>query len=244
MLRNTLRTGLLATTLLSAISAHAHDAAVTTELKQFGGLPHAAATEWPDSSAPLWGNLGSLSFLITTNSADAQRYFNEGLALAYGFNHAEARRSFRTAQSLDPDCAICFWAEALVLGPNINAPMAASAVQPALDALEKAQALAAGASEREQALIEALSARYSTDTAADRAALDQAYAQAMQKVAERFPEDLATAGLYAEALMDLSPWNYWADGGKTAKGRTGDIVSTLERVLAANPEHIGAIHFY
>jgi tetratricopeptide (TPR) repeat protein len=244
MFRNGLRAGLLATTLLTAASAHAHDPAVTTELKQFGGLPHAAATEWPDSAAPLWGNLGSLSFPVTTKNADVQRYFNEGLALAYGFNHAEARRSFRTAQSLDPNCAICFWAEALVLGPNINAPMAASAVQPALEALEQAQALAAGASAREQALIEALSARYSADPAADRATLDQAYAQAMQKVAERFPEDLDIAVLYAEALMDLSPWNYWADGGKTATGRTGEIVSTLERVLAANPEHMGAIHLY
>jgi tetratricopeptide (TPR) repeat protein len=244
MFRNSLRAGLLATTLLMAASAHAHDPAVPTELKQFGDLPHAAATEWPDSAAPLWGNLGSLSFAVTTKNADAQRYFNEGLALAYGFNHAEARRSFRTAQSLDPNCATCFWAEALVLGPNINAPMAASAVQPALDALEKARALAAGASEREQALIAALSTRYSADPAADRATLDQAYAQAMQKVAERFPEDLDIAVLYVEALMDLSPWNYWADGGKTAKGRTGDIVSTLERVLAANPEHMGAIHLY
>src|ERR671916_957876 len=146
MFRNGLKAGLLATSLLTAASAHAHDSAVTTELKQFGDLPHAAAMEWPDSAAPLWGNLGSLSFAVTTGSPDAQRYFNEGLALAYGFNHAEARRSFRTAQSLDPNCAMCFWAEALVLGPNINAPMAAEAVEPAMAALAKAQALATGAS--------------------------------------------------------------------------------------------------
>ena len=135
MFRNGFRAGLLATTLLTAVSAHAHDSAVTTELKQFGGLPHVAATEWPDSAAPLWGNLGSLSFQVTTKNADVQRYFNEGLALAYGFNHAEARRSFRTAQSLDANCAMCFWAEALVLGPNINAPMDPAANAPALAAI-------------------------------------------------------------------------------------------------------------
>jgi len=164
--------------------------------------------------------------------------------LAYGFNHAEARLSFQAAQRLDPTCAICFWGDALVLGPNINAPMDAAAVAPALAALEKAQAAAGRASDREQALIEALSARYSADPAADRAGMDAAYAAAMQAVSERFPVDLDIATLYAEALMDLSPWSYWEDEGRTPKGRTAEIVGTLERVLAADPDHIDAIHFY
>lgn len=238
------RAGLLATTLLASGGALAHEPSVTTELKQFGNVPHAHTTDAPKAGARLWGNLGTLHFPISTKSATAQAYFNEALALTYGFNHAEARRSFQAAQGLDPDCAMCFWGEALVLGPNINAPMDPAANEPALAAIARAQAVAAKASPREQALIAALSARYSAEPAADRAKLDEAYAAELEKVAERFPDDLDVATLYAEALMDLSPWNYWADGGKTPKGRTPEIVQTLERVLAANPDHFGAIHYY
>jgi tetratricopeptide (TPR) repeat protein len=239
---NLLRAFLLASTLLTGAAA-AHDQA-KTELKQFGPIPHAADRVASTAEAPLWGNLGSLTYRVTTSSPEAQAYFDQGMALTYGFNHAEARRSFQAAQQLDPACAMCFWGEALVLGPNINAPMDAAAAEPAMAALRKAQALAHQASEKEQALIEALGARYAADPQADRAALDRAYADAMEKVAARFPEDLEIATLTAEALMDLSPWNYWGDGGKTPTGRTAAIVSTLERVLAANPDHMGAIHYY
>ncbi len=244
MSTNLLRAGLLATTLLATGGALAHDQSVTTELKQFGKVPHAHSVDAPKAGARLWGNLGALHFPVTTSDPAAQGYFNEGLALTYGFNHAEARRSFQAAQQLDPDCAMCFWGEALVLGPNINAPMEPAATQPALAALARAQSLAGKASPREQALIAALSARYSAEPAAERAELDGAYAAAMAEVAGRFPDDPDIATLYAEALMDLSPWNYWADGGKTPKGRTAEIVRTLERVLAAQPEHFGAIHYY
>ena len=237
-----LRVGLLAATFLAG-AAQAHDhAKPQTELKQFGGLSHAA--EAVTRSTQLWGDLGGRSYKISTQSPEAQAYFDQGLALTYGFNHAEARRSFQAAQALDPSCAICFWGEALVLGPNINAPMDPTAAEPALAALAKAQALAKDATPREQALIEALAARYSADPEADRAALDTAYADAMQQVAARFPEDLDIQTLTAEAMMDLSPWNYWADGGKTATGRTAEIVATLERVLAADPDHFGAMHYY
>ena len=241
------RLGVLAGALLMAGSALANDmrhhATTKTELRHFGDLPH-AATASDGTEVPLWGNLGNLSYPIGTSNPLAQRYFDQGLMLAYGFNHAEARRSFRAAQQLDPNCAMCFWGEALVLGPNINQPMDVAANGPALAALEKARSLTGRASARERALIEALSVRYASDPAADRAALDRAYADAMEKVAARHPQDLDIAVLYAEALMNLTPWDYWADGGKTPKGRTADIVATLERVLAVNPDHPGAIHFY
>jgi tetratricopeptide (TPR) repeat protein len=131
-----------------------------------------------------------------------------------------------------------------VLGPNINLPMPQQAVAPAFAALQRARALAAVASPREQMLIAALSARYSDDAKADRKPLDAAYAAAMQKVAAKFPEDDEVAVLYAESVMDLSPWNYWQPGGHEPNPQSAPIVPTLERVLARNPAHPGAAHFY
>jgi tetratricopeptide (TPR) repeat protein len=239
MFRSSFRAALLAGTILAAASAEAHDPAQHAPV-----APHEATAAAANGDAPLLERLGSISFPIGTASREAQRYFDQGVALTYGFNHWEAGRAFRAAQALDPFCAMCFWGEALVLGPNINAPMDSAANAPALAAIAEARRLAPGASEKEQALIAALSTRYSADPAAERAALDQAYADAMQAVAQRFPDDVDVAALYAEAIMDLTPWDYWADGGKTPKGRTTDLVATLERVLAADPDHIGAIHLY
>ena len=172
--------------------------------------PNAA---FADIEPPLWDGLGALSYKITTPSPAAQNYFDQGLRLAYAFNHAEAQRAFREAEKLDTHCAMCFWGEALVLGPNINVPMADEAVQPAFAAIQKAQALAASASPREQMLIAALSKRYADDPKADRKELDEAYAAAMEKAAEKFPDDDDIAVLYAESVMDVSPWNYWQPGG-------------------------------
>ncbi|MGH8478961.1 MAG: tetratricopeptide repeat protein [Gammaproteobacteria bacterium] len=197
-----------------------------------------------ESSPPLFQDLGSLHYPVTTGDPRAQRYFDQGLRLTYAFNHPEARRAFREAARLDPGCALCYWGEALVLGPNINAPMEADALLPALAALNKARARAPRASEREQALISALGARYSDDPGAGRAALDAAYAEAMGKVAVRFPRDLDIQVLYAEAAMDLSPWDHWEAGGGRPKGQTAEILATLERVLEAKPDHPGAIHYY
>jgi tetratricopeptide (TPR) repeat protein len=193
---------------------------------------------------PLFDDLGALTYPVTTTSAEAQNYFDQGLRLSYAFNHAEARRAFQEAQRLDPTCAMCFWGEALVLGPNINAPMEASANEPALAALAKAKIATTGAKEKEQGLVAALSARYSDAPGAERAILDTAYADAMGKLVEKYPQDLEIAVLYAEALMDLSPWDYWEAGGARPKGRTAEIVATLERVLAGYPDHPGAIHLY
>jgi tetratricopeptide (TPR) repeat protein len=200
-----------------------------------------AATE---AAVPLYDNLGTLSYAITTNSPTAQRYFDQGLRLTYAFNHAEARRAFREAQRLDPTCALCYWGEAFVLGPNINAPMDEAAGHPAVLAMTKAQELSAQASAPEQALIHALATRYTTDAKADRAALNQAYAEAMAAATRRFPDDQDIAVLYADAVMNLSPWNYWEADGTTPKGKIGDALQTVEHVLARHPDHPGAIHLY
>src|SRR5262245_27762774 len=206
-----------------------------------------AATPAPDFAnrePPLWDGLGSISYKVSTPSAEAQAYFDQGLRLAYAFNHGEAQRAFRKAQKLDPSCAMCFWGEALVLGPNINLPMQDDAAAPAFTAVQVALALSANASPREQALIAALATRYTQDPKADRTPLDAAYAAAMGKVAVGFPDDNDIALLYAEALMDLSPWNYWQPGGHEPNPQSAAIVPTLERVLAKDPNHSGAIHFY
>jgi tetratricopeptide (TPR) repeat protein len=220
-------------------------AAAKTEVRPFAaeaGGGSQAASELDDP--PLWDNLGKLSFRITTSSGLAQSYFDQGLRLAYAFNHAEARRSFHKAQRLDPGCAMCYWGEALVLGPNINAPMVSSAAAPALAAARSAQEQSKGVSDKERALIAALSERYSDDPRTERVALDTAYANAMSRVAARFPRDTEIAVLYAESLMDLSPWDYWEAAGSRPKGKTAEIIATLERVLKVNPNHPGAIHYY
>ena len=202
------------------------------------------APDYVDTEPPLYDGLGTITYRITTANSDAQRYFDQGLRLAYGFNHLEAQRAFRKAQKLDPGCAMCFWGEALVLGPNINLPMMPEAVAPAYAAAAKARALAATASPREQALIEALAARYGQDPKADRAALDRAYAAAMAQVADRFADDNEILTLYAESVMDISPWDYWEAGGAAPHPHSAPIVPTLERVLARDPAHVGAIHLY
>jgi tetratricopeptide (TPR) repeat protein len=202
------------------------------------------ASQFADTDPPLWDGLGSISYKITTANPEAQTYFDQGLRLTYAFNHGEAQRAFHKAQKLDPTCVMCFWGEALVLGPNINLPMQQDAVAPAFAAVQKASALASSASPREQALVAALVQRYASDAKADRAPLDAAYAAAMSKVAAQFPDDDEIAVLYAEAVMDLSPWNYWQPGGREPNPQSAAVVPTLERVLARNPDHPGAIHYY
>src|SRR5246127_737044 len=219
-------------------------AAAQTEAPQAKTNAASPALAFADSDPPVWDGLGSLSYKVTTSSAATQVYFDQGLRLTYAFNHEEAQRAFRKAQKLDPDCAMCFWGEALVLGPNINLPMPEEAVAPAFAAMQKARTLAAKASPREQALITALSARYVEDAKADRTQLDAAYAGAMANVAAQFPADDNIAVLYAESVMDLSPWDYWQPGGREPNPQSAPIVPTLERVLARDPDHPGAIHYY
>src|SRR5919106_1412566 len=197
-----------------------------------------------DAETPLWEGLGTLSHPISTSSERAQRYFDQGLRLAYAFNHAEAWRAFKQAQALDPGCAMCFWGEAFVLGANINAPMEQGAVQPAFVALTNAKARASKATEREQALIDALAQRYASSPDADGAALAEAYADAMAEAHKKYPDDQDIAVLFADAVMNTSPWDYWEADGRTPKGRLGEAVAAIEGVLAASPDHPGAIHLY
>ena len=200
----------------------------------------------PDGDEPLIGlfeDLGSHRRPITTDSELAQRYFDQGLNLSYAFNHDTAVSSFEEAARLDPDCAICFWGMALALGPNINAPMGPEAGIRAHAAAQRAQALAPAAREVERDLIAAVALRYSADPEADRASLDRIYAEAMREVQRRHPDDLDVATLTAEALMDLSPWDYWT-GDAEPRAQTPQVLALLEGVMERDPQHPGANHYY
>jgi tetratricopeptide (TPR) repeat protein len=192
--------------------------------------------------APRLQNLGTHVFPVSTDRPEAQLYINQGLNLSYAFNHAEAGRSFREAARLDPDLAMAYWGQALVLGPNINAPMNPDDEGPALMLVQEARSRAAAGTPKERALIDALSTRYTGDPAGRRTN-DQAYARAMREVHERFPDDLDISMLYVEATMDLRPWQYWTPDGQPYEG-IAEIVRLTERVLASNPRHPLALHLY
>jgi len=194
-------------------------------------------------NVPLYDNLGSHSYVITTSEPRAQEYFNQGLRLYYAFNHAEAIRAFRAAAALDDRCAMCWWGEALSYGPNINLPMDGASGVAAYAALREAQARIPYANPRERALIDALATRYAEVPPADRAALDSAYMRAMAALAAQYPEDNEIATLYAESIMDLSPWYYWERDG-SPRPQTSELLSALERVVERDPDHPGANHFY
>jgi tetratricopeptide (TPR) repeat protein len=192
--------------------------------------------------APRLQNLGAHTFRVSTTHPGAQRFMNQGLNLAYAFNHAEARRAFREAARLSPNLAMAYWGQALVLGPNINALMEPNDEPHALELVRTAQSLKAKASPRERALIDALAARYS-GTPEHRVTNDRAYADAMRKVHERFPADPDIAMLYVESMMDLRPWGYWMPDGRPHEG-TAEIVALTEQVMRAHPKHPGALHMY
>lgn len=196
--------------------------------------------------AVLLPDLGTHRRSVTTKAPAAQAFFDQGLALTFGFNHDEAARSFAKAAELDPTCALCFWGAALTLGPNYNIPMLPDRARAAWEAIGAAQAQASAATPVEQALIAALAQRYKGPEYLDPVAMapfNQAYADAMRGVAQKFPEDLDVQVLYAEALMNLNPWKLWTTDGKPAPG-TEEIVKALEGVLAKKPEHPGANHYY
>jgi tetratricopeptide (TPR) repeat protein len=192
---------------------------------------------------PLFDNLGNYSRKVTTSSPRAQLYFDQGLRLQYGFNPEEGHRAFKEAAKLDPDCAMAYWGIALSLGSNINVPRLPDQELEAYEAIQKALALAPKASPVERDFIAALATRYNPKAGADGKALDIAYAQAMKGLSQKYPDDLDAATLYAESLMDLHPWQLWTNDG-TPQSDTPEIVSTLESVLARNPDHPGANHYY
>lgn len=200
-------------------------------------------TTQADRTAPLLEGMGDLHWPISTGSELAERYFDQALTLAYGFNHLEAERSFREAARLDDGCAICFWGAALVLGPNINDPIPTpDREMKAYETLGEAVARLEYASDKERALIEALKSRYQATPPEDRSPLDRAYADAMRSVAARYPDDLQIQTLFAEAMMDTMPWAYWTEEGEP-KPLTKEVFATLELVLERDPLHPGANHF-
>jgi tetratricopeptide (TPR) repeat protein len=192
---------------------------------------------------PLYTDLGTHQRAVGTRVPLAQQYFDQGLRLVYGFNHAEAIRSFTRATELDSACAMCWWGIAYAYGPHVNAGMDSVSGVKAYQAAQKALSLSRTAIPWQRAYIRAVTARYAPVPPANRATLDSAYARGMAAVVRRYPNDLDAAALYAESLMDLRPWNYWTPQGKPYPG-TEQIVRQLERVIARNPEHPGACHYY
>jgi tetratricopeptide (TPR) repeat protein len=209
-----------------------------------GPMPSVYAGEADKPGAPVFQGLGDHHHPISTRNPQTQVFFDQGVNLLFGFNHAEAIRSFREAARLDPDCAMCWWGVAEALGPNINLPMPADAVAPAWAALQKARALEDKASPEERAWIEALAARYSSDPKADRHPLDEAWAKAMGQLWRAHPNDLDAGTFYAEAMMDTQPWDYWGEDGVTPRGHALEIVATLEGIIQRDPNHPGALHLY
>ncbi|PLW83486.1 hypothetical protein CWI75_03780 [Kineobactrum sediminis] len=205
------------------------------------GLP-ALPTIAPVGASFLEG-LGEHSMVVTTRNPEVQRWFDQGLMLTYGFNHDAAERSFLRALELDAECAMCWWGAALVLGPHVNAGMNPAQNPVAWERLQAARALAGQASDRERDYIEALSSRYAEHPPEDRTSLDIAYAAAMAKLVQQYPDDLDAATFHAEALMDLQPWDFWDSEGRP-KGNTTEFVAQLESILARNESHPGALHLY
>lgn len=202
---------------------------------------HAAAP--PEKPAVLMEGMGNLHHPIATSSPEAQKFFDQGLTLMYGFNHAEAIHSFQRAAELDPTAAMPLWGIALALGPNYNLDVDPAAEKAAYDAAQKALALAPKAPENERDYIAAVAKRYTNDPKADLKQLSRDYSAAMKALIEKYPDDLDAAVLYAESLMDLNPWKLWSADGTPADG-TREILNTLESVLRRNPNHVGANHFY
>lgn len=194
-------------------------------------------------NAPLFDNLGDYKVEITTKSELASRLFNQGINLTYGFNHNEAARAFREAARIDSTCAMCYWGNAYVLGPNYNAGMEEDVEQEAYEVSKKAMSLIDNVKPWEKALIKAMGARYNYDKSRDRTILDQDYAEAMQQAYSQFPDHDDITAIYAESLMNLHPWDLYTRDGE-AKPWTPEIVSLLEKVIDRSPNHPGANHFY
>jgi tetratricopeptide (TPR) repeat protein len=208
-----------------------------------GGAWSSAAEPSP-AKVPFFEGLGQHGRTVTTGSAEAQRYFNQGLCFLFAFNHDEAIRSFRAAAELDPACAMAWWGISVANGPHINNPaVPPERAKAAWEALTKAREAAPKARKVEQALIAALGKRYANPQPDDRKPLDEAYAASMRDVWKANPNDADVGALFAESLMDLRPWDFWTPAGESQPG-TEEIVATLETVLAKQPNHPLALHLY
>ena len=204
---------------------------------------HDHAADMGSRPVTLDAGLSGVHHPIQTKNAEAQKFFDQGLTLLYAFNHEEAVRSFEKAAELDPESPMPYWGIALALGPNINQDVDLSREKAAYEAVQRAEKLASGAPESERAYVAALVKRYSNDPKADLKAHAVQYKDAMRAMAQRYPDDLDAATLYAESLMDLHPWQLWSSTGAPTEG-TLEIVAVLESVLARDAQHVGANHYY
>jgi tetratricopeptide (TPR) repeat protein len=205
-------------------------------------VPAGMKWDFSEGKAPFMAGMDLLDFPVSTGNDEARKYFNQGLLLAYGFNHAEAERSFQYAATLDPDFAMAYWGQAYVLGPNYNAGMETEHYALAFAAIQKAKSKLHLVSAKEAAFIMAMDKRYVAEAREDRTELDEAFAEAMGKVWGNYPDDPDAGTIYAEALMDLQPWDLWDKEGN-AKGNTNLILEILEDVLVKHPDHPGLITF-
>jgi len=202
-----------------------------------------------EAGAPLFEGMGTHHHAIATSHAGAQRYFDQGLIIDFAFNHAESARSFRAAQKLDPECGMCFWGEALALGPNINVTSNGMVVMSDDDrvkahaAIQRALELKDRVSARERDYIEALAGRYNGDPTTPREPLDLAYMNNMRALHHKYPDDDDAASLFAESMMNTMPWDYWVDPDNP-KPLTQEVITALETVLERSPRHPLAIHLY
>jgi len=235
------RLSLVCSLLAVAACAQQGKHAATGSSPSVATAPNAAPVDTP---ARLFDGMGNHHRTITTSSAQAQRFFDQGFTWMYAFNHDEAIRSFKEVARLDPNCAMAWWGVAVCNGPHINRPgMTPRQNAAAWDAIQRAQALSAGASATERAMIEALAKRYAADPPKDRRTLDESYAAAMRDLWRAHPNDADIGTLCAESLMDLHPWDLWTIDGSPKPGAE-DIVSVLEAVLRLDPSHPGANHLY
>src|SRR5688572_1567023 len=197
----------------------------------------------PGAAVALLSGLGTWHHAVSTPVPRAQRFFDQGLRLAYAFNHDEAERSFAEAARLDSTCAMCWWGVAYAVGPNINLPMNGDAERRALSAIREARRRAQSAPPRERAYIDAMARRFGEPVGEDRARRDSAYASAAAELARRYPSDLDAQVLHADAMLNLRPWNQWTRDGQPQPG-TEEAVAALEQALKREPNHAGACHFY
>ncbi|MBL0008067.1 MAG: hypothetical protein IPP25_13095 [Saprospiraceae bacterium] len=207
--------------------------------------PQLSDADWykQDTPAPLFEGMDILSYPVTTKNPEAQKYFNQGLLFAYGFNHAEAARSFYQAIRLDSTCAMCYWGYAFVLGPNYNAGMDPGHYERAFEAMQSANKYAASCTEKEKGLIKAMTVRYTREVPENRSHLDSAFMEAMKTMHQKYPEDVDIASIYAESLMDMHPWDLWEKDG-AAKPWTPEIIKAIEVAITLNPNHPGGHHYY
>ncbi len=205
-----------------------------------------ASTDTPvaDTSAQFYPGFTGYSRKITTDSAEAQQWFDQGIQLLYGFNHDEAIRSFEKAAEIDPDCAMAWWGSAHARGLHINNPvMGEEQSKLAYETSRKALETLDNETPTERALVEAVAQRYAMPIPEDRRSLDEQYAGAMEKAWHQFPDDADVGALFAESLMNLQPWDLWTLEA-APKGRALEIVAVLEKTMSIAPMHPGANHFY